>query len=119
VLAPAATALVTGRTAEDILLTGRRLSASEAHRLGLVNQVVPDGGLDEAITAFVAEHFLPRSALSLRMATKAIRQGRAAEFESRLAEAERIYLEELLPTHDGVEGIKAYLEKRSPEWQHA
>jgi cyclohexa-1,5-dienecarbonyl-CoA hydratase len=119
VLPPAATALMTGRAAEDVLLTGRRLSATEAHRLGLVNQVAADGSLDQAIAAFVEEHFLPRSASSLRLATKAIRQGRRAEIEARLAEAERIYLEELLTTYDGVEGIRAFLEKRPPEWKDA
>lgn len=119
VLPPAATALMTGRAAEDILLTGRRLSAAEAHRLGLVNQVAADGSLDEAMAAFVEEHFLPRSASSLRLATKAIRQGRQTEIEARLAEAERVYLEELLTTYDGVEGIRAFLEKRPPEWKDA
>ncbi|MFQ5523772.1 MAG: enoyl-CoA hydratase/isomerase family protein [Acidimicrobiia bacterium] len=119
VLPPAATALVTSRAAEDVLLTGRNVDASEAQRLGLVNQVVADGELDKAVNAFVEQHFLPRSASSLRLATKAIRQRRHAEFEARLAEAEGIYLEELLVTHDGVEGIKAFLEKRPPNWKDA
>ncbi|VAW06798.1 hypothetical protein MNBD_ACTINO01-2440 [hydrothermal vent metagenome] len=30
-----------------------------------------------------------------------------------------MYLEELLPAHDGVEGIEAFLEKRPPEWKNA
>ena len=117
VLPPAATALIVGRAAEDVLLTGRDLDAFEAQRLGLVNEVVADGELDKAVDAYVTQHLLPRSASSLRLATKAIRQGRQAEFEARLAEAERIYLEELLATHDGVEGIQAFLEKRPPEWK--
>jgi cyclohexa-1,5-dienecarbonyl-CoA hydratase len=119
VLPPAATALVSGRVAEDILLTGRSLTAAEAREAGIVNTIVADGGLDAAIDGFVGEHFVPRSALSLRLATRAVRDGRQREIERRLDEAERLYLEELLPTHDGVEGIRAFMEKRSPVWRNA
>jgi cyclohexa-1,5-dienecarbonyl-CoA hydratase len=119
VLAPAATALLSGRAAEDVLLTGRSLTAEEALRLGIVNAIAKDGELDVVIDTFVDEHFVPRSALSLRLATRAVRQGRQAEIERRLDEAERLYVEELLPTHDGVEGIEAFLEKRPPVWRNA
>ena len=119
VLAPAATALLSGRAAEDVLLTGRNLTAEDGHRLGIVNVIAPAGELDAAVAAFAEENFVPRSALSLRMATKAVRRQQVPLVEARLAEAERIYLEELLPTHDGVEGIRAFLEKRPPEWENA
>jgi cyclohexa-1,5-dienecarbonyl-CoA hydratase len=119
VLAPAATALLSGRAAEDVLLTGRNVTAEESLRLGIVNAIAADGDLDAVIDTFVDEHFVPRSALSLRLATKAIRQGRRSEVERRLDEAERLYVEELLPTHDGVEGIEAFLEKRPPVWRNA
>jgi len=118
VLPPAASALLTGRAAEDVLLTGRTLGAEEAQRIGIVNAVASTGGLDEAIDASVDTHFVPRSALSLRMATKAIREPNAADFERRLNHAEHVYLEELLPTHDGVEGVKAFMDKRPPEWRN-
>lgn len=119
VIAPAATAMLSGRAAEDILLTGRNLTAQEGYNFGIVNVVALEGELDETVNAFVETNFVPRSALSLRIATRAVRDQRRPEIERRLAEAERIYLEELLPTHDGVEGIKAFMEKRPPEWRHA
>ncbi len=119
VLPPAATALLRGRAAEDVLLTGRNFTATEARDIGIVNVLAPTRGLDETVEAFVTEHFVPRSALSLRLATKAVRDLEAPEVERRLAAAERVYLEELLPTHDGVEGIEAFLEKRSPLWRNA
>lgn len=119
VFAPAATALLSGRVAEEVLLTGRDLSAEDALRLGIVNAVVAAGELDAAIDTYVDEYFVPRSAGSLRLATRAIREGRKAEIERRLDEAERLYVEELLPTHDGVEGIEAFLEKRPPVWRNA
>jgi cyclohexa-1,5-dienecarbonyl-CoA hydratase len=119
VLPPAATALLSGRAAEDVLLTGRSLTAEEAKSVGIVNAITAAGDLDTAIDAFVGKYFVPRSALSLRLATKAVREGRRSEIERRLEEAERIYVEELLATHDGVEGIRAFLEKRPPAWKNA
>jgi len=119
VLAPAATALLAGRAAEDVLLTGRDLTATEAHRLGLVNMLAPTGALDETVDGFVAEHFMPRSPASLRVATRAVREPQRKVIEERLAYTERLYLDELLPLHDGVEGIRAFLEKRDPEWRNA
>jgi cyclohexa-1,5-dienecarbonyl-CoA hydratase len=118
VLPPAATALLSGRVAEDVLLTGRSLSAEEAKQMGIVNAIAPNGDLDAAVESFVNTHFVPRSALSLRMATRAIREPGRAEIEKRLKEAERLYVEELLGTHDGVEGITAFLEKRPPVWKN-
>jgi cyclohexa-1,5-dienecarbonyl-CoA hydratase len=52
------------------------------------------------------------------MATKAIREPNAADFERRFNHAERVYLEELLPSHDGVEGIRAFIDKRPPAWKN-
>lgn len=119
VIAPAATALMQGRMAEDLLLTGRSVSAEEGASLGIVNVVASAGELDSTVASFVEDHFVARSPLSLRMATKALRGPRAAEVEARLTAAERLYIEELLPTHDGVEGIRAFLEKRSPSWTNS
>lgn len=119
VLPPAATALLEGRGAEDVLLTGRDLGVTEAHRLGIVNAIVPAGALDESVDAFVVEHFVPRSAASLRMATRAVRERQLPAIEERLSAAERLYLEELVQTHDGVEGIRAFLEKRAPSWTNS
>jgi cyclohexa-1,5-dienecarbonyl-CoA hydratase len=116
VLPPAATALLAGRAAEDVILTGRSFTAKEARRIGIVNVIAKDGDLDATLDRFVTEHFVPRSAFSLRMATKALRSGRHAGFEQRLDDAERIYLSELLPSHDGVEGIEAFIDKRPPQW---
>ena len=119
VLAPAATALLSGRAAEDILLTGRSFTAEEARQMGIVNSIATNGDLDASVDAFVRQHFVPRSALSLRIATKAVRDRRQDEIETRLDEAERLYIEELLPTHDGVEGIRAFIEKRPAQWRNA
>ena len=119
VIAPAASALLSGRAAEDVLLTGRDLTAEEAYRIGIVNRLTAAGTLDETVGGFVAAHFIPRSPASLRLATEAVRGPKRQMIEERLANAERIYLEELLQLHDGVEGIQAFLDKREPEWKNA
>ena len=119
VLAPAATAMLTGRAAEEVLLTGRSLTATEALRLGIINAIAADGDLDAAVDAFVGRHFVPRSAHSLRLATRAVRDQHSPAILERLDASERLYLEELLPSHDGVEGIEAFIEKRPPEWKNA
>ncbi|GMQ93604.1 MAG: enoyl-CoA hydratase [Acidimicrobiia bacterium] len=119
VLPPVATALLTGRVAEDLLLTGRALTSEEAMAKGIVNVVADQGDLDDAIDSFVQTYFVPRSALSLRMATRAIREPQRAALEKRLDHAESLYIDELLDTHDGVEGIRAFIEKRPPVWKNA
>jgi len=116
VLPPAATALLAGRAAEDVILTGRSFTAKQARRIGIVNVIAEGGSLDAVIDGFINEHFVPRSAFSLRMATKAVRDGRLEDFDRRLAAAEGIYREELLVSHDGVEGIAAFIDKRPPQW---
>jgi cyclohexa-1,5-dienecarbonyl-CoA hydratase len=121
VFAPAATALLSGRLpqalAEEMLLTGRDLTAEEAVQWGRANRLVPKGDFDEALAEWAGRCLRPLSASSLRVATAAWRdeKNRLAE---RLALHERRYLKDLLPTHDGNEGIRAFLDKREPNWEN-
>ncbi len=41
-----------------------------------------------------------------------------ARMDSELNEIERIYLEELMKTHDAAEGLQAFLDKRKPQWKN-
>ena len=121
VFAPIASVLLAGRVgrgpAEDLCLSGRTISAAEALRIGLVDEVVEDPGA--AALAYAREHLLPRSASSLRLAARAVRGPFARAFEDDLARAERLYLTELMATHDAREGLTAFLEKRQPIWRNA
>jgi cyclohexa-1,5-dienecarbonyl-CoA hydratase len=125
VFAPAATVLLQASVprcvAAEVLLTGRNVSAAEALQWGLVNRVVDDGEIDLAVAELAADCFAPRSAASLRQATSAYRNAcsiRATErISAELQRVERLYLDKLLPTHDGVEGIRAFLDKRDPVWE--
>jgi cyclohexa-1,5-dienecarbonyl-CoA hydratase len=125
VFAPAATVLlqssVPRSVAAEVLFTGRDLSAEEAVRFGLANRVVADGTLDDTVGEMAERYFRPRSAASLRQATRAFRGACRGRSPARLAEdlgrVEHQYVTELLPLHDGTEGIRAFLEKRDPLWE--
>jgi len=58
-----------------------------------------------------------RSPSTLRLAVKALRTDFAARLRRQLPEMEQLYLDELMKTPDAVEGLRAFLEKRSPRWQ--
>jgi len=121
VFAPAASALLAPRVgqamAARLLLTGASISAEEAFPCGLVAKVVDD--LDSGVQQWLEADFLPRSASSLRIACQVARLPLKPAFETTLAEVERVYLDQLMATHDAIEGIRAFLEKRLPQWENA
>ena len=84
--------------------------------MGLIDVIAEDPS--EAALDYAKEHLLPRSASSLRYAVKAARSGLRARFTAELQEVERIYLQELMATRDAVEGLKAFMEKRDPQWEN-
>lgn len=121
---PVAAALLPRRIgpgpALDLVLTGRTITARRAAELGLVTRLVPDGALAGAVEELCSE-LSAHSAVALRLAKKAARAGmpEGELFERALAEAERIYVEELARSEDMAEGVDAFLEKRPPQWRHA
>jgi cyclohexa-1,5-dienecarbonyl-CoA hydratase len=120
VFAPAASVILSGRMgrggAEDLLLSGRTLTAQEAHHLGLVDELCENPG-DSALN-YARAHLLPRSASSLRLATKAARLGFADRFQKEMARVEALYLNDLMRTSDANEGLNAFLEKRPAAWKN-
>ncbi len=108
-----------GARAEELILTGRRMSAEEAHACGLVNVVCADGELAAATERLLDEHVRPKSAAVLRLVTRHARGPLLAELERRLPALERAYLGELMELRDADEGIAAFLEKRAPRWEDA
>jgi methylglutaconyl-CoA hydratase len=103
------------KRARDLLLTARLFSAEEAHRLGLVTEIVPPESLAERTLA-LAQTLVANSPESMR-ATKALL---AAQFKPWLDAALEASLRanaEARQTHDFREGIAAFLEKRKPVWQ--
>lgn len=104
------------RMATDLILTGRQISATEAHRLGLVTRVVADDEFPRAVIALL-EELRDLSPSVLQLTRKTLARLHSADFLKQLEEAERVYLFELMQTHDAQEGIRAFLEKRKPDWQ--
>jgi cyclohexa-1,5-dienecarbonyl-CoA hydratase len=108
-------ALVGQKRAAELILTGRTIGGSEAAEMGLANRAVPEEGLDAAVDQTVHE-LLRLSPAALAVTKKAIYAWDAMHFDKGLARAEKIYLEELMKTADGQEGIRAFMEKREPRW---
>ncbi|MGO9359852.1 MAG: cyclohexa-1,5-dienecarbonyl-CoA hydratase [Xanthobacteraceae bacterium] len=119
VFAPAASCLLPERiglaAAEDLLLSGRPIGAEEALRIGLVTDVADDP--EAAALAYFDRHLAPKSASSLRFATRAARHGAIERVSAKLAAIEAIYLNELMATHDATEGLSAFIEKRPARWK--
>lgn len=100
--------------AMELLLTGRRMDADEAHRVGFVNRVVPAAELDAAVDELVAG-VLACAPLSVQ-ATKQIVQ-RTGHLTAAEAQAIRLpKVVEALGSKDADEGVRAFREKRAPVW---
>lgn len=107
--------VVGSKKAVELLLTGNRIDAHEGLRIGLVNRVVPSEELDAATDEILAS-LTSLSGAALRLAKRAYRMGASDEFEARLTEVERLYVDDLMSTHDAHEGLAAFMEKRTPVW---
>jgi cyclohexa-1,5-dienecarbonyl-CoA hydratase len=107
---------VAPRAAAELVLTGRRISAEEATRVGLVSRVVDDA---RAEAEQVVARLDAQSAAVLAVARRALRAGAEGSFAEALARTEALYTQDLLATADVDEGVRAFLEKRKPRWQDA
>jgi cyclohexa-1,5-dienecarbonyl-CoA hydratase len=120
VFPPAASALLPARIgagpAAELLLTGESWSGREAASRGLVTRTAADGELETALELWLEKEFLPRSPAALAQAARASRRPLRRALEEELPALERQYLEELMAEPDALEGIEAFLEKRSPQW---
>lgn len=107
--------IIGAKRARELILTGELIEAREAARLGLVNYVLPANELEQK-TSELLTNFRNLSAATLELAKRAIDLGRGRSLDSALKELENMYLFELMKTHDANEGIKAFIEKRKPQW---
>lgn len=109
--------LIGPRWSARLILTGDAIRADEAARIGLVTSVVSPEALNGSVAAFV-QQLRGLSAAALRATVRAHRVG-VTGWEERLHEIEALYLHDLMATHDAAEGLRAFQEKRKPEWKHA
>jgi cyclohexa-1,5-dienecarbonyl-CoA hydratase len=120
VFAPAASCLlpeaIGPQRALDLLVSGRSISGAQAATWGLATDA--GSAPQDAALQYFHEHLAGKSASALRFAVRAARLDYAARVQNKLAEVERLYLEELMATRDATEGLEAFLEKRPPRWEH-
>jgi dehydration protein DpgD len=97
------------------MLTGRQMTAQEAHRWGIVNEVVPLAALMSTVHQW-ADDILAGAPLSIRASKQAALMGLGQSLEIAL---NLNYTEALKMRHsqDTVEGPRAFAEKRPPRWQ--
>ncbi len=102
------------KQALQMLLTGDLIDAPTALSFGLVNDIVPEAQLDEAVAA-LASKIAGKSAFTLRVGKEAFYRQAELGLEEAYAYTARIMVENMLAC-DASEGIDAFLEKRPPAW---
>lgn len=101
--------------AMEMILTGDPVDAAEAHRIGLVNRVVPGDRLrDEALA--LARTIAARGPLAVRAARASVLDGLGTDERTALAGEFRRFLD-VLRTDDAAEGPAAFAEKRDPDYR--
>jgi enoyl-CoA hydratase/carnithine racemase len=101
--------------AKELILTGRIISAEQAERIGLVNQVVPAGEAMAAADAVAAE-IAARGPLAVREAKRLIDAAPDVSLDAGLA-AELDASERIFASEDMLEGARAFFGKRDPEYR--
>ena len=101
--------------AMELVLTGRRIDAQEAYRLGIVNQIAKrKQWLSAAIE--LAEVVARRPPIAARLGKQAVQAADETALGAGLAYERRLY-EIAMATEDRVEGMSAFIEKRKPEFK--
>ena len=101
--------------AMGMLLTGRRITAAEALRFGLVNEVVPQASLDAAVDRWITD-ILACAPLSVKAVKQMVRRG--AQLSPQEAQMLKVpALIAALNSQDQHEGVQAFVEKRAPVWK--
>ena len=106
---------VANKHAMEMLLTGEIISAADAHRIGLVNRVVPAGEASEYALE-LARQIASKSMLTVKLGKEAFYRQR----ELNLADAYKLTIDvmvENMLARDAEEGLSAFIEKRDPTWE--
>lgn len=99
----------------EVILSGDVFDARSALRLGLADKVAPVDVFAEEVDAFACR-FASHSAAVLKCAKRAVHVGQSRAPGAAALEVDWIYRKELMGTSDAVEGLNAFLAKRTPDW---
>jgi cyclohexa-1,5-dienecarbonyl-CoA hydratase len=117
-VACAALASVIGqKRAAELIFTGESFSGEQAMTLGLATAAWTSNELPQQ-TARTLDRLRQLSGSALTLAKRAFYGWDAMHLDKGLAQAEKIYLEDLMETDDVREGVQAWTEKRPPKWKH-
>lgn len=106
---------VSSKHAMEMLLTGDMIPATRAEDIGLINRAVPSADLREA-TMGMARKIASKSVMILATGKRAFYAQREMPLAEAYVYASSVMVENML-ARDAEEGIGAFLEKRSPQWQ--
>jgi enoyl-CoA hydratase/carnithine racemase len=110
----ALTRAVGRKAAMEMLLTGEMIDAARAREIGLINRVVPEAALDDAVTA-LARQIAGKSPLTLAIGKEAFYRQAGLDLAGAYALTAEVMSRNMM-ARDAAEGIDAFLEKRTPTW---
>lgn len=105
--------------AKELIFTARIFKGTDAYRMGICNHSVPQNDNKDAAylkALALAKEILPNGPIGVRMAKKAIDKGMQVDLNTGYAIEEACYAQ-VIPTKDRLEGLKAFAEKRKPEYK--
>jgi len=108
------------KQAMGLLLLGKQIDAQEAHRLGVVNEIVPEGGLKTAVEAWCSD-ILRGAPISISATKQCAVLGLTESSLEAAIKNQGTYPEFVRwrESNDAVEGIAAFAEKRKPNWTNS
>lgn len=107
--------IVPAKFANELIFSGRSISAGHGQKLGLINKVIQT----EKDAKLFIKPILSMSNPALILAKKAMHGSQINRVKKMVRKSERIYLKELMRCKDPIEGVSAFLEKRKPVWTNS